>query len=500
MILLFKRIFTTLLCFMQIFMLSHGMKGGDYVTKANVNFLIQPHKTMQTVGGFGTSACWWAQDVGEGESAEEITRLLYSKEGLGLNIYRYNIGGGEKENPSSRISGNRATESFYYYDAETGQYAYDFSRDAAAQKTLRLALSYGCVDTVVLFANSPHYSMTVSGQATGGTEAYTSNLPPENYEAYADYFITITRHFIEEGVPVKYISPINEPQWSWGGEWVGQEGCHYEPDEVIALLKVFAQKLAGSGLDVKLMAPESGELSDQTIDWFDRLSADEDIAAVLGSLAYHSYWSDDNIPLKYDFGKKLAEKDYAYPVDMTEWCELPLAHDCSDFDAAMRMARVINQDLTLSGANSWSAWVGVNTYGLDENGNRRSDGLISANGDGTDHEIAMRYYALAHFSKFIPAGSVRVTAKTDLFDASLEEKDNYYLTGVDHSAYKTPDGKIVLVVINSGVERNFSILCAGRITGTLWQSTADSQISEKKLCSLYSIPLPENSISTVVLS
>ena len=48
--------------------------------------------------GFGCSSCWWSQIAGNGENAEEIAKLLYSEEGLGLNIYRYNIGAGSADN------------------------------------------------------------------------------------------------------------------------------------------------------------------------------------------------------------------------------------------------------------------------------------------------------------------------------------------------------------------------------------------------------------------
>ena len=106
--------------------------------------------------------------------------------------------------------------------------------------------------------------MTESGSACGSYSDNTCNLPEENYEAFADYFITITKYFIDKGVPVKYISPINEPQWSWGGGWVGQEGCHYEPEQALAVFKVFAEKIKESGLPVKLMAPESGEIGETT--------------------------------------------------------------------------------------------------------------------------------------------------------------------------------------------------------------------------------------------
>uniref|UniRef100_UPI004028BCE6 hypothetical protein n=1 Tax=Eubacterium sp. TaxID=142586 RepID=UPI004028BCE6 len=52
----------------------------------------------QTVKGYGTSACWWSQNVSDEKTREEISRLLYGKNGLGLNIYRYNIGAGWDEN------------------------------------------------------------------------------------------------------------------------------------------------------------------------------------------------------------------------------------------------------------------------------------------------------------------------------------------------------------------------------------------------------------------
>ena len=190
----------------------------------SIEITVDRDARFQTVNGFGSSACWWAQDMGFAAAAEETARLLYSDDGLALNIYRYNVGAGEKDNPNTRIWGNRATESFYRFNGEKGRYEYDFTRDAAAQHMLDLCLSYGNIDTVVLFANSPHFSMTVSGQATGGKKSYVSNLRADCYEAFADYMVTIARHFIEKGVPVKYMSPVNEPQWEWGGKWVGQEG------------------------------------------------------------------------------------------------------------------------------------------------------------------------------------------------------------------------------------------------------------------------------------
>lgn len=509
-----KRIICILISILNIYNISHiaedsfwhFLRDGsrEFVQNADVSVEVRGAKQYQTITGFGASACWWAQDIGGSDFAEKTAKLLFGDEGLKLNIYRYNVGAGEKENPASRIRGNRATESFYYYNGDTGAWEYDFSRDAAAQRMLELSLAEGNIDTVVLFANSPHYSMTATGQATGGTEEYFSNLPAENYEAYADYFITVARYFIDKGVPVKYLSPINEPQWSWGGGWVGQEGCHYEPEEILALMKVFARAIRSSGLDVKLMAPESGNISADTLDWFDMLVSDEEIAPVLGSLAYHSYWSDGNAHVKYTFGQTLAEKNYPCNVDMTEWCELPLEHDIADFGGAVRTASVINQDLLLSGANSWSAWTGVNNYGRREDGTLWSDGLLAMDDAVTDVRIARRYYALQHFSRFIPAGSVRVQAAADVTDLD-------YMIGWDGevydarlgfsvSAFRTPEGKYVAVIVNEGRARTFTVSAFAKFRTEIWQSTAEAQM--QKVYAGFMDPLidvPENSITTVVL-
>ncbi|MCD7774203.1 MAG: hypothetical protein LUH40_01300 [Clostridiales bacterium] len=502
--LLLKRLICLLLSLLDIYSVSNGGTT-KYMQSLDVCITINKCVEYQEINGFGSSACWWAQNCGNSEYADEVAELLYSEEGLGLNIYRYNIGGGEKDNPNSRITGDRATESFYYYNEETGQYEYDFTRDAGAQEMLQKCLSYGCIDTVVLFANSPHYSMTVTGQATGGTEEYQSNLPEENYEAYADYFLTITQYFLDQGVPVKYISPINEPQWSWGGSWVGQEGCHYEPDEVVALLKVFAREIEERGMDVKLMAPESGEIGDTTVNYFNSILEDDEITSVLGSLAYHSYWSDTNTIGKTDFGEYVTENYQDLDnitVDMTEWCELPCSHSYDDFDSALLMARVISQDLALSNANSWTSWVAVNKYSLSD-GKMYSDGMLVADEDFTELYTAMRYYAMAHYSKFIPAGSVRIKATSDVYDLTAISDDggetySSSTKSLNFSAFKTPEGKIVCVLVNEGEDRNAYLNILG-CHMSVWTSTAEAQmVNVYDGIAKANVALPAGSITTVV--
>lgn len=431
------------------------------ITAERTKIKVDPIKCEQEITGWGTSACWWAQKLGEeehAEAAEEIVKLLYSKEGLGLNIYRYNIGGGSKDDPTGRLDKNssRATESFLVYDDEAGEYVYDWSKDAAAQNILDMALEYGCIDTVILFANSPHYSMCVSGNASGGFEPAVSNLKKECYQDFVDYFLDITEYFLEKGVPVKYISPINEPQWDWGGEWVGQEGCHYEIDEAIELYKLFALEIKERNLDVKLSGLESGQVGEHAMECIEKLYADEDIKSVMGTYAYHSYWTDNNFGAKKAFGTFLK---YNYPcveVEMSEWCELPNAHLADDIEAGLIMARTIGEDISLTGANAWSAWVAVNE------GGERADSMIYVGDSYSDYGVSKRYPAMAHYTKFIPVGSRvidcdmsigDVTVVKEWWKQTIGDKEYPVYTATNKtttSAYVTPEGEIVVVIVNQG--------------------------------------------------
>ncbi len=358
--------------------------------------LIDRTKKYQTFEDFGTSSCWWAQTIDDEKMADEIARKLYSEEdGLGLKIFRYNIGGGEADNPDCRIWDTaRRTESFYVLNKETGEYEYDFTRDKNARRMLDLAIEYGA-EKVILFCNSPHFSMTKSGHASGGLEQNVSNLPKENYQAFVDYVLTIADWFTEQGYPIYAISPINEPQWSWGGEWVGQEGCHYEVDEAIELLELFATEMQKRNSPYKLSGPESGEMTWGHYQYVEKFFASEILNNYCDSFAGHSYWMDSKSDEKEQIGKKF-RKDYPdKKYEMSEWCELPLTIDSTTIDSGIYMAQIIVDDLTKMNAVSWQSWTAVNGDGL----------LDRINGELVTYN---RYYAFKHFTSFIEPGMERV--------------------------------------------------------------------------------------------
>jgi O-glycosyl hydrolase/chloramphenicol 3-O-phosphotransferase len=355
---------------------------------------IDPGTVHQRIDGFGASGAWWSQNLGAWQDARrrEVASLLFSRaDGIGLSQYRYNIGGGIDETITDPW---RTAETF-----ETGPSRYDWDRDAAARWFLRAAQEHG-VEDFVAFVNSPPRRLTANGRTYG--DPGTSNLPPEHHEEFVQYLLDVVRRFRDhEGIDFRFISPLNEPQWTWDGP--GQEGCHYEPEQVRELTALAIQAFADSDLDTLVSAPEAGEYrslySEQ--DYLSHLLQDDGIRNGLGELATHSYWSTDT-------QRELAAARMAeFPevtFSMTEWCEMVGGRD-SGMDSALVLARTVHSDLTIANVSAWQYWIAVSRY--DDH-----DGLLYTDyvGPGDEESIqqTQRLWALGNYSRFLRPGAHRI--------------------------------------------------------------------------------------------
>lgn len=446
-------------------------------------------KKMHTIKGWGTSACWWSQYCKDEKTAEEICDLLYGEDGLKLNIYRYNVGGGTDEENCRVANPWRKTESFYVFDKEKEEGYYDFSRDKTAVDIMKRCLKKGSIDTLILFANSPHYSQTSTGQASGSLLYHTCNLPKSNYRKFAEYMLDVAQYFIDEGLPVKYISPINEPQWKWGGTHVWQEGCHYEVEELMEIYHIFAEEIIRRNMPVKLYGPESGEMLNNTIKYIEAITADELVMSVMDVFAYHSYHADSKPEERYEFNQSIVKKYPQFRFDMSEWCELPNKSHTKDFKGALITARIIGQDLIYAGAESWTSWVAVNGFAIKEDGFDYSDAMITANEDFSQWYIAKRYWGVAHFVKYIPVGSTAL-------DIGLHPTNDN--NDFNAFAFVTPENKKVIVIVNEGDEQAVDI--EGDFEKMkIMQSTQEYELKEiynsKAINRITSLP---NSIMTII--
>ena len=87
---------------------------------ADITIRVSALVTQEQITGFGTSACWWSHMIDDDATRSDLIGRLFGEDGLRLNIYRYNVGGGV--NPAHNRVGDpwHNTESFYVFNEETG--------------------------------------------------------------------------------------------------------------------------------------------------------------------------------------------------------------------------------------------------------------------------------------------------------------------------------------------------------------------------------------------
>jgi O-glycosyl hydrolase len=479
-----KRYLIGLLC--SFVLLFSTVFAGGYFLGSNSNITINLSREFQTIDGFGASGAWLMQYVGGRDDYEEMVQHLWGtgENDLNLNFYRYKVGAGS--DGDERIGDRfRRAISFYVGDGTGFDNIanYDFSRDENSVRVMKHAASINPDLKIILFAKSPHQSMTISGSAMGNFDGGT-NLCESRYRDFALYMWTIAKHLRDEwNLPIYAVCPINEPQWQWGhSTGTPQEGCFYTPQQAAKLLRVFADVRREMGLcDIKLDGPESAELR-LTSAYFRAMFRRENLRGEIDTVSVHSYWNDNSNAYKRFFG---AYMRIFYPnirLAQTEWCHMEGGRD-ETMNSALLLANVMNSDFIYLNAVSWSHWLSVSSYWYN-------DGLIYVRNGRVDrevdYEIAKRFHTMAHFSRYIEAGATRVKATIPF---------NQNNKNIALSAFRNPNGEIVLVVINNAntskkinINGNFTI--KNQFTTTLEQNHQSG----------IGLNLPPESISTFILT
>ena len=489
--------------------LVNANKNGSNTTVIDVN------TNYQIMNGFGASACWWSQDVGAWDNADEIMQALYdSDKGIGLNIYRYNLGAGSK-NDTHILTENRRTECFLNADG-----TYNFNNDKNAQACLELAKKYAGKDMrLTLFCNSAPVYLTKNGAAyctpyKNEDDPWISNLDKSKYPDFADFCYNSAEYFVNKGYRVTSVSPINEPQYNWAAWYnddntysVNQEGCYYSKYEARDLLKTFVKKFKGSDLDkkgVKVSMFESGSMEG------DDSSCAAYMDCILGrgpkyvfknaklrkyfkEVSMHSYWSGADTKKKAE--NYISDKYSKYSIAATEYCQMTDDKNTGVYDLIAKekngtngtsikygvaMANTIVDDLTIMNANEWDWWTAC-SYGT------YTDGLIYLDEDNHENlDFSKRYYCLGNFSKFIKEGAVRVACSSGV-------------KNVRSVAFVNEDNTVVTVYVNNNDKKACTTIdCEGDYA--VYTTDRDNDIAKTDFgkAKKVKVSLPASSVVTVV--
>lgn len=401
------------------------------------SWLVVPDNRRQTLEGWGVSLAWWANMCGDW-SDDQIDRLvdwLVSEDGLNYRIFRYNIGGGDDPaftncgegrehhmaNPSIGGKGERAEMEGFKVSEDS---EYDWTRDARQQKIM-FKIKEKCPDAIfAAFSYSPPYWMTVSGCTSGNddpdeagtTPELRDNLKPEYYEKFAEYLVDVCKHFKEEGIEFKSLSPFNEPlsgHWWKGGT---QEGCHFEMESQIKFIKILHDKLAQSGLNTFISGADETSV-EQSVESF-LAYKNAGVLDLVGRWNTHSYVAHRYAraqlsALCHETGKPLWMSKVGFSGD--------------GLRGNINLASRLVYDMRFMMPTGWLDWQYVSE-------NDTQWGMVTTTDwkTGADLERCKNYYVHAQITRFIKPGYT-------------------FITSLNHNslAALSPDGKeLVLVVLN----------------------------------------------------
>jgi glucosylceramidase len=277
------------------------------------------------------------------------------------------------------------------------------------------------------------------------------DIEPKYYPVLTKYFMRYLEEYKKRGIVVDYLSLFNEPEEVY---------TKIKYPEIRVLLRDFVgPALQQSGLTTKLMMSEAPERK-VALKRYPVVLDDPEARKYVSVVAYHGYdgnfmpglshFAFKNFDKIAELEKKYAdlpfwmdEVCYAYEAGYPKSKKLPIY----EFDDGDVWGNVILSDLE-AGTSAWLYWNAI----LDETGGPWAVSPIHGNPDPNaqhpvviinkaTHKITYTgvYYYLAHFSKFVRPGAVRLqtTGKAK---------------GVRAMAFRTVEGGYVAQLLNSGVK------------------------------------------------
>jgi hypothetical protein len=477
----------------------------------SITIHVDTSKTFQTIRNFSASDAWSCQFVGSWTEQKKntIADWLFSMDtltngspkGIGLSMWRYNIGAGSAEQGDS----SNIIDEWRRAVLVNGNTVQTSDR-IKAQNWFLLAAKKRGVQQFLGFLNSPPVHLTVNGKAHAA--AGKNNIDSSQYDAYADYVVNAIKTIQRStGISFNYISPVNEPQWDWSDN--NQEGCPYDNNHISGVVKSFNKSFSKNKLSAKLLITEAGQINyllpesnkpkrdNQVNEFFNPSYANYvgNLSKVNNAIAAHSYFTTSPLSKAMDLRGKVRDavaqiKGLEYW--QSEYCILgdndgEINGDKRDLgiNAGLYVAKVIYEDLVGANASAWQWWIAVSAYDY-------KDGLVYVDKNPTDgnyHDSKM-LWAMGNYSRFIRPGMQRVDVQSSSNDLHV-------------SAYKNLQNKSLVLVFVNETANAATVTLDNTITIKRKEIAAyitdTSRNLEKNVLQWNNISIPSRSVVTVVL-
>jgi len=383
---------------------------------------VNESETYQSVEGFGYTLTGGSAQVINQLTADKKQELLQNLFGtnansIGVSYLRISIGSSDLD-----------ASTFSYDDMSPGQTDVNMTQFSIAPDRIYLI---PLLKTILLINpnikilgspwSAPVWMKSVN-LSTGIKGTVGGSLLPQYYTAYAQYFVKYIQAMQAEGITIHAITPQNEPLHG------GNNPSMLMP---VSEQKDFIKNNLGpafqaAGISTKII------IYDHNCDKPEyplEILNDPTAKSFIAGSAFHLYAGD--ISTLSTVHNVHPDKDVYFTEEWTS--------SAGDFavDLKWHLKNIIIGSMRNWSKNTleWNLASDASFNPHTQGGCTQCKGAITILSSTTySHNVA--YYIIAHASKFVPAGSVRI--------GSTISGSIYNVT------FKTPDGKKVLIVLNDG--------------------------------------------------
>jgi glucosylceramidase len=388
-------------------------------------------KTYQTMDGFGFALTGGsAQLIMRIDPAKraELLQELFAVDGnnIGISYLRLSVG-----------SSDMNDHVFSYDDLPEGQTdtgMTKFSLDPDKADVIPVMKQILAINPHIKVLASPWSAplwMKTSGVARGGV------LKPQYFQAYADYFVKYIQGMKAEGIPIDTLTVQNEPL----NEKNTPSMLMLESELDVFIKDNLGPAFKKAGIKTGIV------LYDHNLDHpLYPLSILRDPAAnkYIDGTGFHLYGGTVDA---------MTEVHNEFPKKNLYFTEQSVTDHSGG--ATMNLSRPVSR-VMIGVSRNWSKNILLWNLAADPNAGPHTNeggctgcfGALTIDGDKVTRNIA--YYTVAHASKSVRPGSIRI--------------DSNNLDPLPNVAFKTPDGKRVLIVANvSDSPQKFDVRSEGKV-------------------------------------
>lgn len=411
-------------------------------TNANPTIEVDPNTSFQSIDGFGYTLTGGSASLINALPAADKDKLLNELFGtadnaIAVSYLRVSIG-----------ASDLSASAFTYNDlpdGETDENLAKFSLSKEEADLLPILKKIVAINPSIKILGSPWTApawMKTNKSLIGGS------LKPEYYAAYSKYLIKYIQAMKALGITIDAITPQNEPLHPGNNP-----SMYMEALDQAKFVKVLGPAFQAAGITTKIIVYDhNADKPEYPI----AILNDAEAKKYVDGSAFHLYAGNISA---------LTQVHNAHPdknIYFTEqWVGGP-----SNFSEDLKWHV---STLIIGATRNWSRNVLEWNLAADPNYNPHTDkgGCTTCLGAITIAPAVSRnvaYYVIAHASKFVKPGSIRIASNI--------------VGNLQNVAFKTPDGKTVLIVCNNNnSDTSFNIKYNGKIvTSSLEKGAAATYV------------------------